>query len=252
MDKSETSKVVLGGQTERKLSLSRSKPDTMIDTKKGKEYWEAISADHNGMLGGIPAIGGFASVSRIDLQGSRTFLARLGVGVKAGRKGVESALDAGAGIGRITEGLLLRISENVDVVEPVAKFTEGLKEKPGVRTIFNVGLEDWNPLEGVQYDLIWTQWCVGHLNNQQLVQYLKVCKTVLRPDSGIIVVKENLSTCDGDLFDETDSSMTRRDESFRALFEEAGLRLVKTELQRGFPEIPPRRLLPVRMYALKP
>lgn len=78
-----------------------------------------------------------------------------------------------------------------------------------MRTIFNLGLEDWKPLEGVQYDLIWTQWCVGHLNNEQLVQYLKVCKTVLRPDSGIIVVKENLSTSDGDLFDETDSSMTR-------------------------------------------
>ncbi|CCF36602.1 hypothetical protein CH063_08135, partial [Colletotrichum higginsianum] len=39
----------------------------------------------------------------------------------------------------------------------------------------------------------------------------------------------------------------RVDEKFRALFEQAGLRLVKTELQRGFP----KELFPVRMYALK-
>ncbi|GJN82972.1 hypothetical protein VFPFJ_01786 [Purpureocillium lilacinum] len=155
-------------------------------------------------------------------------------------------------IGRVTEGLLLRIAENVDIVEPVSKFTDRLKATTGVRTIFNVGLEDWQPPEGIEYDLIWTQWCLGHLTDSQLVDYLQLCKTVLKPDTGVIVIKENLSTGSVDMFDNEDSSVTRRDETFRHLFETAGLKLVKTEIQRGFPEIPPRRLLPVRMYALKP
>ncbi|KAL3951724.1 hypothetical protein ACCO45_013441 [Purpureocillium lilacinum] len=203
----------------------------------GRNYWEQANADINGMLGGVPAIGGFSSVSRIDLQGSRTFLARLGIGVKCGRKPVINAVDGGAGIGRVTEGLLLRIAENVDIVEPVSKFTDRLKATTGVRTIFNVGLEDWQPQKG---------------SNSQLVDYLQLCKTVLKPDTGVIVIKENLSTGSVDMFDNEDSSVTRRDETFRHLFETAGLKLVKTEIQRGFPEIPPRRLLPVRMYALKP
>lgn len=105
--------------------------------------------------------------------------------------------------------MLLQIAQYVDVIEPVSKFTEGLKGKSGVRTIFNVGLEDWEPVEGVQYDLIWTQWCLGHLTDDQLVQYLKLCKSVLKPDDGLIVIKENISINDTDNFDETDSSVTR-------------------------------------------
>lgn len=112
-------------------------------------------------------------------------------------------------IGRITEGLLLDIAEEVDIVEPVAKFTQGLKDKTGVRNVFNVGLQDWTPTEGVSYDVIWNQWCVGHLKDEQLVQYLERCKTTLTPDTGLIVVKENMSSAGVDLFDDQDSSVTR-------------------------------------------
>ena len=67
---------------------------------------------------------------------------------------------------------------------------------------------------------------------------------------GWIVVKENLSTePDGeDTFDETDSSVTRAEESWSRIFGEAGLRVVRPELQAGWP----RELLPVRTYALRP
>lgn len=71
--------------------------DGLINPLDGRRYWESAAADVNGMLGGIPAFGEFSSVSRIDLQGSRTFLAKLGIGVKCGRKPVVNALDAGAG-----------------------------------------------------------------------------------------------------------------------------------------------------------
>lgn len=68
-----------------------------IDTQAGLEYWNNTSADEDGMLGGIPSCGGFESISRIDLQGSRTFLARLGIGTKRDRRRVGTAVDAGAG-----------------------------------------------------------------------------------------------------------------------------------------------------------
>ncbi|KAG5940089.1 hypothetical protein E4U53_007669 [Claviceps sorghi] len=222
-----------------------------VDTEAGISYWNNVSADEDGMLGGVPSWEGFASISRIDLQGSRTFLARLGIGTKRDRQRVRSAVDAGAGIGRITRGLLLDVADQVDIIEPVSKFTDTLRGHAGIGTIFNVGLQDWHPHPGARYDIIWTQWCLGHLRDDDVVAYLRTCKLALRPDSGVIVVKENLSTSGRDLFDETDSSVTREDSKFRALFERAGLRLVRTDEQRGLPEVPPVRLFPVQMYALK-
>ena len=115
-------------------------------------------------------------------------------------------------IGRITSGLLLDVAENVDVIEPVAKFTAELAGVAGVRDVFNVGLEAWAPPAGeggVVYGLVWNQWCVGHLTDAQLVAYLGRCRDALDPDGGLIVVKENLSTGDGDIYDELDSSVTR-------------------------------------------
>lgn len=114
-----------------------------------------------------------------------------------------------ARIGRITEGLLLSVAETVDIVEPIAKFSKGLNGKDGVGEIYNVGLEEWTPAEK-SYDLIWNQWCLGHLTDMQLIEYLEKCGRALKED-GWIVVKENLSTAISgeDLFDEIDSSVTR-------------------------------------------
>lgn len=66
-------------------------PDSLINTDDGRRYWEAVNADLDGMLGGFPY------VSKIDLQGSKNFLAKLGIGSKQGLRTVESALDGGAG-----------------------------------------------------------------------------------------------------------------------------------------------------------
>ncbi len=105
--------------------------------------------------------------------------------------------------------MLLNVAKEVDVIEPVAKFTAQLDNTPGVRNVFTMGLEEWSPREGDQYDIIWIQWCVGHLTDNQLVECLRRCKTAMTPETGLIVVKENLSTSGTDYFDETDSSVTR-------------------------------------------
>ncbi|GAO18702.1 uncharacterized protein UV8b_00038 [Ustilaginoidea virens] len=225
-------------------------PDRVPDAQAGFQYWNDIAADENGMLGGLPSQPGFESISRIDLQGSRTFLARLGIGTKHDRNRVGSALDAGAGIGRISKGLLVKVADEVDIVEPIAKFTKAIRGHAGIRTISNVALQDWQP-GTARYDIIWTQWCLGHLTDQQVVLYLRTCREALTPD-GLVVVKENLSTSGSDDFDETDSSVTRQDSKWKSLFHRAGLAVVRTDEQRGFPETPGQRLLPVQMYALRP
>lgn len=62
------------------------------------------------------------------------------------------------------------------------------------------------------FDVVWCQWCLGHLNDQDLVAFLKRSMAALRSPSSLIVVKENL--CSEDKapraeFDEKDSSWTR-------------------------------------------
>ncbi|QDS68125.1 hypothetical protein FKW77_010247 [Venturia effusa] len=226
--------------------------DSAIDHKAALEYWSSVTADNDGVLGGYP------QVSRIDLQSSSNFLAKLRR--KSTRHGpgkrLTRAVDCGAGIGRITKGFLSKVADKVDIVEPVVKLTKVITEgeefeecrKEGrVGKVYNVGLEEWTP--ECKYDLIWNQWCLGQLTDAQLLDYLERTKGFLT-EAGWIVVKENMSTdAHGqDIFDDTDSSVTRSDAKFRSLFEKAGLKIVATEVQRGMP----KELFPVRVYAMQP
>lgn len=73
-------------------------PDAPISSKEGRRYWEGVGADVDGMLGGIPSSAGYPYISKVDLQGSRSFLAKLGIGSKNGRRRVANALEGGSGL----------------------------------------------------------------------------------------------------------------------------------------------------------
>ena len=227
-------------------------PDSQIDTSAALTYWNSCDPSVTGMLGGFP------QVSRIDLQQSTTFLAKLRRTSKLHptSKPLSRIVDCGAGIGRITLGLLSKVAEVTDIVEPVQKFTKQISEGDEFKTlreagkigqIYNVGLEAWTPEH--TYDIIWIQWCLGQCTDTQVHDLFTRAQKHLSP-GGWIVLKENLSNHQfgEDVYDETDSSVTRTDEKFRALFKEAKLKIVATELQRGFP----KDLYPVRIYAAQP
>lgn len=96
-------------------------------------------------------------------------------------------------------------------MEPIAKFSASLVDKQGVGNIYNVGLEEWDASalpEEEKYDLIWNQWCLGHLTDDQLTAYLEKCGRGIK-EGGLIIVKENMCTGGDDIFDELDSSVTR-------------------------------------------
>lgn len=55
-------------------------------------------------------------------------------------------------------------------------------------------------------------------------------------EAGLIVIKENISTDPGgrDMYDPVDSSVTRTEKKWEALFEGEGLEVVRGERARGF------------------
>ncbi|KAI1615165.1 AdoMet dependent proline di-methyltransferase-domain-containing protein [Exophiala viscosa] len=126
--------------------------DSRMRTADQLAYWQRISADDNGMLGGFP------QVSRVDLRVSRNFLRKLSRTPNSSSSGSRSeypfryCLEPGAGIGRVTLNLLAPLCENIDIVEPIEKFTAVLTAadsplvKSGqLRRVYNVPLQDWTP-----------------------------------------------------------------------------------------------------------
>ncbi|KAG9123046.1 hypothetical protein FRC07_000310 [Ceratobasidium sp. 392] len=266
------------------------------DLKLGLDYWDTQEASIDGVLGGF----GNGPLPRVDALGSRQFLMssrtdlcripsalrRLDApSVDAPRRRIR-ALDVGAGVGRVTASVLLPLVDDVVLVEPAEHFiSRAIQDSPKWKGILNRSksitfvrspLQSFDPAVVPQgyragrpfepsspetgFDIIWCQWCLGHLTDADLVEFFKRSKAALRgpenperpQDAGMIVVKEN-TTEDGEggapltLYAEDDSSVTRSDAAWRHLFQEAGLVVVKDEVQKGLPE----GLLEVKSYCLR-
>jgi protein N-terminal methyltransferase len=203
--------------------------------KKGAAYWEKTEASVNGVLGG------FGHVSPIDVSSSKEFLRDLKV-----NKGV--AIDCGAGIGRVAKELLLPIFQVVDLVEQCPIYVEKAKDlikDKRLENFYCLGLQNYQPVTG-RYDVIWVQWVLGHLPDDDFVAFFSRCKSGLKT-GGYICVKEN-ALKEGFLYDNDDESVTRCDALLKSLFTRAGLCVVNERVQKRFP----KELFPVKMYALQP
>ncbi|CAK9442137.1 uncharacterized protein LODBEIA_P58800 [Lodderomyces beijingensis] len=239
------SKVQDGGDIETDPSII---PDSQINYDDAIAYWSSVPASVNGVLGGF---GEQTSVPKADIVGSSTFLRKLSSRMTCPAGQIKYTIDMGAGIGRITRDLLWKVSDKVDLLEPVKPFVEQMTrelvevERIGkLGQIYDIGMQDWQPDK--QYWLVWCQWCVGQLPDETLVEFWKKCKDSLM-ENGSMIVKENIAPVE-DIFDETDSSVTRTDAKFRQLFVAAGFKLIASDVQKGLP----KELYPVRMYCLKP
>jgi protein N-terminal methyltransferase len=142
--------------------------------------------------------------------------------------------------------MLLKVFKKVDLVEQNGKFLDSAKQETfaiKVENFVNLGLQSFTPEKG-RYDLIWCQWVLGHLTDEDLVSFFTRCR-----ESGckFIAIKEHIAR-ETVYFDSEDSSVNRTDPLYKTIFEKAGLKLVKEEVQKGFPD----NLFPVKMYMLQP
>ena len=144
----------------------------------------------------------------------------------------------------------MKLFENVDMVELNQDFLNEAEEYLGeessrIEKYICCGLQDFVPEEG-RYDVVWSQWVLGHLTDEDLVTYLKRSRKGLN-ENGIIVIKENFTNSETPDFDENDSSFTRNRQEFVELIHKAELKIILEEKQQHFP----KDIYEVRMLALR-
>uniref|UniRef100_A0A1I8PMU0 Alpha N-terminal protein methyltransferase 1 n=1 Tax=Stomoxys calcitrans TaxID=35570 RepID=A0A1I8PMU0_STOCA len=215
---------------------------------KAQKYWSEVPATVNGMLGGL------GYINAVDVEGSTKFLRELRI--KDMHK--KYALDCGAGIGRVTKNLLMPLFEKVDLVEQDPTFAERAREycttdmgstlgyPKRLGEIYNVGLQEFTP-SSKKYDVVWSQWVLGHLTDEDLLQFFKRLKNCLT-DDGLFVMKENVTSSNKTELDEADSSVTRPLKTYEKFLKQTGYRIVKMTKQPNLP----KGLYPVYMIASQP
>ncbi|KAJ2823658.1 hypothetical protein IWW50_003683 [Coemansia erecta] len=208
-------------------------------------YWKTVPSSVDGMLGGLEV------VHDPDVRDSAQFLAKLLTA--HGLSALDYACDCGAGIGRVTKHFLLPHFATVDMVEQNGAFLDAAaagylkaeKDEGRVGEMLAVGLQDFMPAKG-RYNLVWCQWVLSHLTDEDLISFFDRCVQGLAP-GGVVCVKENVAGS-GYVVDSEDSSVTRSAAVFEELFRKAGLTVVEKQTQTGFPA----GLFQVEMWALQP
>lgn len=90
-----------------------------------------------------------------------------------------------------------------------------LRSASSMKLLKRVGYQPREDDMNTGFDVIWCQWCLGHLTDIDLIAFFKRCRAALRdPDQSLIIVKENICNESDDgqaqaVFDPSDSSLTR-------------------------------------------
>ena len=176
---------------ENKNKINEEKPNEKVNWYKKREaHW----ASKEPVL--LSVLGGFEKSHLPDVKCSCELLNGL-ILTKQLKPG--NALDLAAGIGRVTEFVLCNFFKEIDLVEKDKKFIDKCKVKfssnDKIKKIYMESLENFKFER--KYDLIWIQWCLENLEDEDLEPFLKKCYDNLN-DDGIIIVKENLYNVEGE------------------------------------------------------
>lgn len=156
---------------------------------------------------------------------------------------MDHAMDAGAGVGRLTKSILLKRYNAVRLVEADGALSRRsrtyLGHKRADRCTFTVArLESLDTALGwgkgrnaAGTDLVWIQWTLQYLTDADAVVALKSLSRILTKDTGVMIVKENrpygVARADRFQMDTPGISgrydITRTDDHHRLLFDMAGL-----------------------------
>ena len=133
--------------------------------------------------------------------------------------GYNSALDTGAGIGRIAKQVLIGRFRNIDLLEPSSVQIEEARRllANDVRLFIKTRLQTFEFTH--KYDCIWMQWFLMYVNDQDLKTFLIKAKAhglnrKANGNTGCIFIKDNISNKQTALYSSEDHSRTRTGQQF--------------------------------------
>jgi len=169
--------------------IEKKKENSQIEWyKKREEHWNKMEPNLSSVLGG------FEKSQLPDVKCSCELLNGL---ISTKQLNHHSCLDCAAGVGRVTEYVLCNYFQEIDLFEKNKSFIEKCRIKfTGNDKIKNIYISSLEKFEfKKKYDLIWVQWCLENLEDEDLGPFLKKCYDNLN-NNGIIIVKENLYNID--------------------------------------------------------
>lgn len=218
----------------------------------GKGYWNTVSQDdYSGVLCGQQ------HVHDMDVQASTSFIESIRNKLPSFTSG--TVLDCGAGMGRVSEALLVHHFPTVQLLEPapplLASARRRLGKHPRVTAFIESGLHEYTFGPASSYSCIWMQWVIGALLDVDLVRVLTAAAHSLAP-GGCIILKENVCRQEAGSgsakncfwYDEEDSYIVRSPAYTLACISLAGLQVLHEAVQEPWD----KELLPVHMWALVP
>jgi len=217
-----------------------------------KKHWESKEATLKSVLGG------WEETHLPDIKCSNELINGL---ILTNQLNPEYALDCGAGIGRVTNNVLINFFNNIDMFEKNEKFVEKCKEMfkniPKIKNIYLSSLEQFDFKH--KYDLIWIQWCLENLEDEDLIPFLKKCKDNLC-ENGKIIVKENYYFFDNSEdnndknlhyinyeYSKEDFSKQRLDSFYINLFINMGFKIINHFINPNWPN----KIMPLIVYVLE-
>jgi protein N-terminal methyltransferase len=205
---------------------------------KTKEHWQHSESSIKGVLGGND------QVHNSDVKTSCELLDGL---IKVHKINTKKVLDCGAGIGRVTSSVLTKYFDECDIMEQDEKFVDNCRtnfsNEPKIKDIYQSSLQDF--VFSKSYNVIWIQWCLENLDDQDLANFLIKCKNNLE-ENGMIIIKENIVQ-KGSKFISMDYSKVRSDLIFKNIFEKSGLKIIRHFHHPNWP----KDLLKVSVFVLK-
>ena len=238
---------------ENKNKINEEKPNEKVNWYKKREaHW----ASKEPVL--LSVVGGFEKSHLPDVKCSCELLNGL---ILTKQLNPGNALDLAAGIGRVTEFVLSNFFKEIDLVEKDKKFIDKCKVKfssnDKIKKIYMESLENFKFER--KYDLIWMQWCLENLEDEDLEPFIKKCYDNLNED-GIIIVKENLYNVEGEgeeeeeeeednyqfKYSELDYSKQRPDAFYINLFVKNKFKIKLHFLNPNWPE----DMMPLCVYVL--
>jgi len=194
---------------------------------KTKKYWEEAETSIDGVLNGNANLHFSDVKTNCELMEGLIINKQINTG---------TILDVGAGIGRIAENVLINYFDVVDMLEQDLKYSLYAKTVLGnnsrVRNFYNSSIQSFE-FEN-SYDVIWIQWVLENLEDDDLQVFLSKCFKSLNK-GGLLLIKENIVS-KGCRYMTEDFSKVRSDITFKKLFDKCGLKIIKHFHQPNWPK----------------